>query len=66
MKIITNKAVLRLDIYILATKYLKIEAFGFIKVIGYDEKTNKGAKIVFNLKKEIKIKKTLYKKKKDA
>lgn len=66
IEVIANKALLRLGIYILATRYLDKEAFWFIKVIGDNKETNKEAETVFDSKKMIKIKRVLCKKKKNA
>lgn len=66
VEVIADKALLRLSIYILAMRYLKKKTFCFIKIIEDDKELNKYAKIVSDSKEEIKIKNTLYKKKKDT
>lgn len=67
MELIDDKAFLRLNIYILAIKYLKERVFFFTKITGDNKKINKDggeAKTVSNL--EEKLKKTLHKKKRDT
>lgn len=66
VEIIADKALLRLSIYILAMGYLEKRTFCFIKIIGDDKKLNKDVEIVSDLKEKIKIKNTLYKKKKNV
>lgn len=64
IKLIKNKALLRLNMYILATKYLEKGAICFTKVIKDDEKIiedSKKIETIFNLEK--KTKKRLYIKK---
>lgn len=65
MKNIANEALLKLSIHILSTKYLKKEAFCFIKVFQNNGKKNKEIEIISDLTEKIKIKKILYKKKKN-
>lgn len=68
IKLITDKALLGLNIHILAIKYLKTRAFYFTKITRDNAKTNqdgKKAEIVSDSKKEIKKKNALRKKKMD-
>ena len=65
-EVITDKALLRLRIHILATEYLEKGAFCLIKVIREKEEINKEAKMVPNSEKEVKIKLVFYKEKNDA
>lgn len=55
-EVIIDKALLRLDIYILAIIYLEKEANYFTKVPEDDKKMNKVAKKIFNLEEKVKKK----------
>ena len=65
-EVITDEFLLRPGIHILATRYLEKRVFCFTKVIRNNKKINEKVKTVFNLKKEIKIKKSFYNEKKDV
>lgn len=55
-EVIIGKALLRLDIYILAIIYLEKEANYFTKVPENDKEMNKVTKKIFNLEEEVKKK----------
>lgn len=62
-EVIADKALLGLDIYISATKYLENEAVCFTKVNEDNEKTNEELETVSDLGEKIKIKQVFYKEK---
>ena len=66
MEVTADKALLRLDIYILTVEHLEKWVFYFIKITRDDKKTNEEAETVFDLEEKIKIKRALYKEKKNA
>lgn len=65
-KVITNEALMRLNIYILAKRYLEKGSSHFTKLIGDDKEMNEETEIVSDSKKEIKLKKALYKENRDV
>lgn len=65
-EVICVEALLKLGIYISATKYWEEEVFCFNKVTEDDKKMNEEAETVSNLEEKIKIKQAFYTEKKSS